>query len=165
MPIRRSKQAINMFFKKIFRWWQFILIWCLVSCLTDPNICRTAWVHFLRELNYCYHGSHQGQMHRFPQEPHRSKPVLRARNLITFCFSAKRHESWVHVILVLGTGLGSDHKGTTETHIYLNRSPQERKKAHNVMSHAMFLQYYVGTCINNTSPKITLACNSRCKRC
>jgi hypothetical protein len=33
------------------------------------------------------------------------------------------------------------------------------------MSHAVFLQYYIGTCKNNTSPKITLVLKYRFIRC
>jgi hypothetical protein len=58
-----------------------------------------------------------------------------------------------------------DRKETNETHSDLNVSPQQWRKIynHNHMSHAMFLQYYVGTRKTNTSPKITSACNARCK--
>jgi hypothetical protein len=67
-----------------------------------------------------------------------------------------------HVDLLIGSGLGFDHKQTTETHSYLNISLQQWQKTHNHMSHSVFLQYYVGTSKNNTSPKITLAYNSGC---
>jgi hypothetical protein len=35
----------------------------------------------------------------------------------------------------------------------LNRSPQEWQNTHNYMSHALFLQYYVGTCQNKRVQK------------
>jgi hypothetical protein len=64
-------------------------------------------------------------MHRFPPEPHRSKPLRHVGSLIYNLFPVKRQESWMHVILVLGSGLGSDHKETTKTHSDLNWPPQQ----------------------------------------
>jgi hypothetical protein len=42
------------------------------------------------------------------------------------CFPAKRHESWNHVILLLGFALGVDRKESTETHSDLNGSQQQQ---------------------------------------
>lgn len=50
----------------------------------------------------------------------------------------------------------------TETNRDLHRSSQ-RWKIDNHTSHVVFLQYCVGTCKNNTSPKITFAYNSGCE--
>jgi hypothetical protein len=48
------------------------------------------------------------------------------QTLSMVCFPEKRRESWTHVVLILlGFGLGFDHKETTETHSILNRSPQQ----------------------------------------
>jgi hypothetical protein len=54
------------------------------------------------------------------------------RNILEGChrliyrlFPPKRHESWTHVILQLGLGLGFDHKEITETYSKLNWSPQQ----------------------------------------
>lgn len=44
--------------------------------------------------------------------------------LFIVCFPAKVHESWMHVILVVGFGLGLGHKEATVTHSDLNWWPQ-----------------------------------------
>jgi hypothetical protein len=90
------------------------------------------------------------QMHGFPQGTHRYNPLLRVGSLIIVCFLVKLHESWIRVTLLLGFGLGFDHKESTETHSDLNRSPHQWQKTHNYVSHAVFLKY-LGTCKNNTS--------------
>jgi len=51
-------------------------------------------------------------MHLFPHESHR--------------FSAKRYDSWTHVILVLVFGLGFDHEEITETLQRLKHSSEKR---------------------------------------
>jgi hypothetical protein len=84
--------------------------------------------------------------------------------LSIFFISSKRHESWTHVTFLPGFGLSFDHKKTTEIHNDLSRSPQQWRKTHNHVSHAMCLEYYVGTCKNNTNLKIILAYNFRQKR-
>jgi hypothetical protein len=80
------------------------------------------------------------------------------------CFPAKRCESHPCYFTTEPTQL-THHKQNTENHGDLNRSPLQWKKVTYHMSHAVFLQYCESTCINNTSPKITLAYNSTCKRC
>lgn len=39
-------------------------------------VCRTLLFHFMRKLNYYFHGNHHGQMHPSSQESHGSKPLL-----------------------------------------------------------------------------------------
>lgn len=68
-------------------------------------------------------------------------------------FQSKQNESWTHVNLLLRFGLGFDPKQTTETHGDLHMLPQQWKKEHNHMSHALLLQRCVGTCKNSRSPK------------
>jgi hypothetical protein len=53
----------------------------------------------LRELSYCYHHNHQGQMHRFLQESHWSKPLLHMGSIICSLFPDKT--TWV-LDLMLG---------------------------------------------------------------
>jgi hypothetical protein len=52
-------------------------------------------------FNYCYHGNHQGQMRRFPQESQWSTPFM------------------------LGFGLYFGHTETIEIHSHLKWLPQE----------------------------------------
>jgi hypothetical protein len=61
-------------------------------------------------------------MHSFSQESYRSKHLLGVGSLSIVCFPAIRRESWAHVVLLLGVGLGFDHKETTETHSVISRS-------------------------------------------
>jgi hypothetical protein len=111
----------------------------------------------LRELSCCNHGHHQGQMRHFPQESDRSNPVPRMGSLI--CSQLPSKTTWV---------LDSGYRRfwvrfyATETNRDLHRSSQ-RWKIDNHTSHVAFLQYCVGTCKNNTSPKITFAYNSGCE--
>jgi hypothetical protein len=48
------------------------------------------------------------------------------------------------IILLLGLGLGFDHRETADIHWHLNM-PAVTKGTRNHMSRAAFLQYYVGT--------------------
>jgi hypothetical protein len=86
--------------RKTVIWTSFVLAKLFPSPVaTESVICKTTWVHFLRELSCCYHGNHQSLIHRFPQESHQSKPLLAWTALCTVCFPAKRHEVWTHVVL------------------------------------------------------------------
>jgi hypothetical protein len=69
--------------------------------------------------------------------------------------------SLTNVILLLGFY----SKETAEIHSNLNCSTQQLKRHTIHISHAVFLQYYVGTCKNNTNPKIILDYKSGCKIC
>jgi hypothetical protein len=65
-------------------------------------------------------------------------------SLIYSIFSAKRHESWTHVIYLLGFGLGFDHKETSQTHGNLSKVIAAVTR-HSCTSCALFLQYDMGT--------------------
>jgi hypothetical protein len=120
---------------------------------------RTTWVHFLRELSYCY-GSHQGQIYCFPQESHQSKRLLQIASLVYGLFPG--NDMSHGLILITEWNQAPHHKETTETHSDLNRSPKQWKKTHNHLSHPLFLQFHVGTCKNNMSPKILGWTESSC---
>jgi hypothetical protein len=51
---------------------------------------------------------------------------------LSFVFT-KRHESWIHVVLLPGFGLSFEHKETTETHSDLNKSSERRKMSYNLI--------------------------------
>jgi hypothetical protein len=103
-------------------------------------------------------------MHRSPQEPHRSKPLLHVGSLIYSLFPIKT--TWVpdSYFTTERTRL-THHEGTTETHSDLNGSSQQWQKTHNPMRQVVVIQYYTGTCKNNASPKITLSYNSTRETC
>jgi hypothetical protein len=116
---------------------------------------KTTWVHFLRELSFGCHGNHQCIISHLN---HISPSLYCAwASLYIICFPAKRHESWTHVIFILGFSFGFDHKETTESQATQTGHPSSDKRHITTW----VIQYYVGTCKNNTSPKITLAYNSR----
>jgi hypothetical protein len=75
--------------------------------------------------------NHQGQKHHLPQETHRSEPLLRVDYLIYSTVPNKT--TWVLdscYFIILGFGLGFNHKEPTKTHSDLNRSPQQLRKTH-----------------------------------
>lgn len=53
----------------------------LCSSLSGIGQLQKHMSKLFRQLGYCYHGHHQGEMHRSPQESHRSKPSLRVGSL------------------------------------------------------------------------------------
>jgi hypothetical protein len=67
-------------------------------------------------------------MHRFLQEPHRPKTLLRAGGQPYLQPVSRQNVSWARVILLLTFGFGFDHKETTETHSDLNRQNLAVKK-------------------------------------
>jgi hypothetical protein len=64
-------------------------------------------------------------MHRFPQESHGPISLLRVGSLTYRLFPDKMHESWTHIILLLGFGLDFENKETTETRSNSNLSRQQ----------------------------------------
>jgi hypothetical protein len=57
-----------------------------------------------------------------------------------------------------------DLKEAIETHSDISRSHQQWLKTSHQVNHAVFLQYYMHNCKNETYPNIALGCKSRSKR-
>jgi hypothetical protein len=108
---------------------------------------------FLKYLSCCYHGSHNGEMRHFSQQSHQSKPLLRWCISNQSLFPGKTTRVLDSCYIAAEVTRLATIKKPFETTSTLIGLPQQWKKTHNYVSHALFLQECVGPCRNNTNKR------------
>jgi hypothetical protein len=128
----------------------------------DSVIYKTTWISFLRQLNCCYRGHHQGQMHRFPQESSlRPKPLLRVCSLVYNLFPGKT--TWVLDSCYFDTE--RNQKSLKPTGTWMGHPSSDKRDIATRVMQCLFNFMWVCTCKNKSSLKVTLAHISECERC